>query len=252
MAGCERPRGRVGSATDLVGPRWLLASYSTEESGSVHAIAQVETWIILEQDGSFRANTGVNDLTGTWSGDDESVAFNPGETTDRAAAEEIMKQERVFLDGLAASTGYILAGSGRERALSLREGDGRELLVFDASTAIPLAASQWVCTGYDGGNGSLLRPVTGTEMTIVFGDDGSLTGSAGCNDYSTTFDAGETALTIQPDIQLTTRACPADVAEQEQTYVAVLARAFSYSIVGTRLEIRDAQGMRIAAFELAG
>lgn len=251
LVGCQALPGRTGSAERLVGPRWLLARYSTEDSPSVAVQPDVDTWLSFAADGSFEAGTGVNDLEGRWSGGDESIAFELGAMTEKGGAAQAMEQERAFLEGLRRAASYIVAGSGSERALSLRDESGRELLVFDATRVIPLSGSQWRCTAYDDGSGALVTPVVGSTITATFGEDDSLVGSAGCNDYSTSFEAGDEKLTIAPEIAITTRACPADIAAQETAFLSALKRAATYSIVGTRLLLTDAQGVTVARFDLA-
>jgi heat shock protein HslJ len=83
----------------------------------------------------------------------------------------------------------------------------------------------------------------GTTITLIFGD-GSLSGNAGCNDYS----AGYTAQT-EPgvanslkieQISATDKVCDANVMTREQSYLGTLQSASSYIINGIRLTITTA------------
>jgi heat shock protein HslJ len=95
-------------------------------------------------------------------------------------------------------------------------------------------------------------------VTATFGDESSLTGSSGCNNYSTTYETDGNSLTINPVIAATMMACPDPIMQQEQTYLAALGGATSYQISGEQLQLEDSNGNGLASFsaqkpvELAG
>ena len=85
-------------------------------------------------------------------------------------------------------------------------------------------------------------PLPKSGITAIFGADGSLYGSAGCNSYSTSYQVGGNTITIKP--AATTRmSCPeTGVMDQETNYLAALASAKTFEIVGERLTLKDADG----------
>ena len=91
-------------------------------------------------------------------------------------------------------------------------------------------------------------PLPKSEITAIFGSDGSLYGSAGCNSYSTTYQVGGDTITIKP--AATTRmSCPdTGVMDQETSYLAELASAKTFEIVGERLTLKDADGKTILTY----
>lgn len=92
----------------------------------------------------------------------------------------------------------------------------------------PLENTLWVLVGYGTpAEPALVEP--GTVVTAQFTDDGSLTGSGGCNTYTTSFEFGRNNnITIQPAAS-TRMFCPTGM-EQEQFYLAALEQATAYQI----------------------
>jgi heat shock protein HslJ len=91
--------------------------------------------------------------------------------------------------------------------------------------------------------------IIGTEITSDFDEDGTMTGSAGCNDYSAPYEATEDMISIGMAIR-TEMACtdPEGVMEQETQYLASLQDAVVYTIRDDRLEVRDENGSGVAYY----
>ena len=80
----------------------------------------------------------------------------------------------------------------------------------------PAPTGSWTATAILAGD-AVSSPLAGTEMTATFADDGKLTGSAGCNHYTTTFRANRGSITIaQPAITKKACATPEGVMERER------------------------------------
>jgi heat shock protein HslJ len=96
--------------------------------------------------------------------------------------------------------------------------------------------------------GGASHPVlTGTEITITFPEgvvhtEGELTGSGGCNRYSAEY-SGIHGLEIT-EVIATEIGClePAGVMEQEQQFLAILARVETYYVQRDRLELSADDG----------
>jgi heat shock protein HslJ len=58
-----------------------------------------------------------------------------------------------------------------------------------ADTPVPtLAGTSWTVTFYNMNTGAMTNVVGDTKVTMVFGDDGTISGSTGCNEYSGTYE----------------------------------------------------------------
>jgi hypothetical protein len=82
--------------------------------------------------------------------------------------------------------------------------------------------------------------------------DGSLTGTAGCNQYNSTYTLDGSSLAIQP--AATTRmACanPPGIMEQESAYLALLPTVTSYQLKDQALRLSDAGGHTVLVFNAA-
>jgi heat shock protein HslJ len=111
-------------------------------------------------------------------------------------------------------------------------------------TATPAASTlpgtRWEVVNYNDGN-ALVTLISGTRITMEFGSDGQVRGTAGCNTYFASFQAGGSTLTIgQPGSTSQFCAEPAGVMDQEARFLSTLPRSASYRVDGNRLDIRSA------------
>ena len=118
------------------------------------------------------------------------------------------------------------------------------------ATATPQAAAslegiEWVLVSLQGNS-----PLAGTHIWLIFEDE-QARGSASCNQYGGPYAVtGMGALAFQ-EFDITEQAClePEGVMDQETVYMAALRIAVAYRLAGNRLEIQDAAGETILAFE---
>lgn len=100
----------------------------------------------------------------------------------------------------------------------------------------------WVLVGYgDAGNPTVVE--AGTVVTIAFGADGSLSGSAGCNSFFGSYSAADDGtLTIDEPIGSTMMACEQGM-EQEAVFLAALPTVTAFAIDDAgRLELTYSTG----------
>jgi heat shock protein HslJ len=76
-----------------------------------------------------------------------------------------------------------------------------------------------------------------------------LTGSAGCNNYMTSYTMDGANITIQPPAT-TRKLCPEPegLMAQEAAFVSMLPQTATYTISGDTLELRTADGALVASF----
>ena len=126
------------------------------------------------------------------------------------------------------------------------------MLTLSVQTATDLTGVVWRATNYNNGNEAVVGILEGTELTAIFGEDGSLSGSAGCNNYVAGYTVDGSQITIGP-AATTMMLCvePEGIMEQEAAYLAALATAATYSINGQVLEMRTADDAMALRFEVA-
>ena len=87
-----------------------------------------------------------------------------------------------------------------------------------------------------------MTPVSGTQLSMVFGADGMVNGNTGCNMFNATYALSGSTISFGP-IATTRRACLSDDAsQQEHLFLAALSATTAYELAGDRLTFRDSSG----------
>ena len=115
-----------------------------------------------------------------------------------------------------------------------------------------LAGTSWQVTAVNNGRQAVVGVLGGTSLTMVFGGDGKLSGSAGCNNYSASYRAEGGALSIEtPAATRMLCAQPEGRMAQEAQFLAALASATTARREGDRLELRTASDALAVTARLA-
>ncbi len=125
---------------------------------------------------------------------------------------------------------------------------GSLLLSACAAGGNPLDSTNWQLTTYRDGNGELVRVKADAVVTAQF-QAGQVSGIAGCNNYSGSYQVDGKQLTFGP--QATTRkmcAEPAGVMDQEDAYLAALSQVKTFKLSGNTLEMSADNGETILIF----
>ncbi|SCL75327.1 META domain protein [Methanoculleus chikugoensis] len=118
--------------------------------------------------------------------------------------------------------------------------------------AEPLSGTAWNLVEFRADNGSVVAPLHGEAPLIVFGESGTLTGSAGCNLYSASYRINGSTIAVEPVVA--TAAYPAneqELVQQENRYRELLVAAASYRVEDDRLTITGPSGRELLAFARA-
>ena len=120
--------------------------------------------------------------------------------------------------------------------LTLNNGDGDALLVFDASVGAEAIVGSWTVTSYYSGN-AITSVLGDATLTADFADDGTLSGNAGCNDYNGPYEIDGDSISIGP-LAGTRMACASEeLSQQETDFLAALELATSFMVTGDRLDL---------------
>ncbi|MCA9869910.1 MAG: META domain-containing protein [Anaerolineae bacterium] len=118
-------------------------------------------------------------------------------------------------------------------------------LVSACGGATSLTGTTWTVTALSGVSVDPTVPMTG-----VFGSDGKLTGTGGCNNYSAAYTASGKNLTIESPVS-STMACNEATDQQESEYFYLLENSSTYEIKGNALTIKDSTGQTILEYTSA-
>ncbi len=234
----------VASTVALEGTLWQLIALADSQGQLIMPVRGSEVTATF-QDGQVGGNASCNTYFGSYTVDGNNLAITMGGMTMMACPEPLMAQEQLFVTNMQSAATYAITAD----QLQILNADGATVLAFAPLLPTPLTGTNWVAISYNNGRQAVVSVLGGTEITAVFGEDGSLTGSAGCNNYMTSYQVDGNAMTIEP--AATTRMfCgePEGVMEQEAEYLAALTTTATYDIRGDKLELRTADGALVASF----
>lgn len=238
VSGCAGDDGGGSDPGALEGQPWVLTSGINVPQDVAFAWPSATF-----EDGTVSGFTGCNQYNGPYTIDGDSLEIGQLAQTQMACEGPADRIEQDYVAALAGVAGWSLDGDD----LVLSDADGAELLRY--APASP--EGEWEVTGILRDDASV-SPLEGTTLTARFGEDGSLSGSSGCNSYTSSFTTDKGSITIEPPAG-TKKACaePAGVMEQEAAYLAALPDAVSYRVSGNVLELIDADDMRLVTFARA-
>ena len=223
------------SQTGLAGTSWILSSYNTRSGSSVDAVATAPAALAFTED-KVSGSTGCNDFSGTYTSDEEALTITLGPMTQKACGDPaITAQETAVVAQLANVASY----SSDDTGLTLKDSSGATVLVY--GPGLSGVEGAWTATGVNNGKGAVQTTTLTEQITAVFGPNGGLAGSGGCNDYNATYTVSGDALTLGP-VAATKKACADDVMTEENAYFAALGNVATFDIKGTTLTLRDSGG----------
>lgn len=149
--------------------------------------------------------------------------------------------ERTYLDGLQAASGW---GTQMTRLTIF----GAAELVFGegGATDATLTGQEWSLTSIGGA-----RLPAGTGITASFGDDGTVTGSGGCNRYTGPYTVDGESISVGP-LAATRMSCGTTADDLERTYLGALEAASGFAIAGTDLVIATTMDLTLEFSTSAG
>ncbi|MCX7719550.1 MAG: META domain-containing protein [Candidatus Sumerlaeaceae bacterium] len=159
-------------------------------------------------------------------------------STMRACPEPVMQRAQAFKDALSSATRY----SADADSLTLFDAAGTTVATFSKADTT-LIGTAWEVTGYNNGKQAVVSVLSGTTLTAEFRPEGRVSGSAGCNRYTASYETDGSKIEITTPA-LTRRLCPQPegIMQQEAQFAAALASAATYRMDGDRLELRTAEG----------
>jgi heat shock protein HslJ len=119
--------------------------------------------------------------------------------------------------------------------------------IGQAPSGAQLNGTGWALTGYMH-DGMPVQVLNRTTVTLAFGNDGRITGSAGCNHYFASYEVRGTGITIGQAGSTEMYCLAPGVMEQESTYLSLLGQAKTVAVDGDRLTLSDAKGTPVLSF----
>ena len=190
--------------------------------------------------------SGVNQYGGPYTAkDDGTLEIGELASTMMAGPEPLMKAEQAYLELLKGCDGYQVEGD----TLTLLSGES-ESLVYEKAAEVTLPGTSWNATSYNNGEGGVTTLVTGSELTLEFGADGTVAGKGGVNRFNGPYEVDGSGVKIGP-LALTKMAGEPALMEQENAFVKALEAATTWKVVQGKLELRDADGSAMVVADAA-
>lgn len=117
-----------------------------------------------------------------------------------------------------------------------------------ASAGITLTRSDWTMQSYADETKRLVPAMSGTPVTVSFGNSGRLGGSSGCNQYAATYTTRDLAISISSVVATMMYCEDPAIMHQESAYLANLAKAVEIRVNESNLYLYDSSGKPLLVF----
>lgn len=221
---------------------WQLTEIAGSDGTTDPPVAGTAPTLAFEDDRAA-GNASCNQYFGSYELDGSSITFGPLASTEMfCAGPGVMDQEGAYLTALHSVDSWAMDGE----VLTLSS-DGAPVLVY-AAISQDLAGTSWDLIAYNNGTGGFQSTVIDVAVTADFADDGTLSGSSGCNNYTATWETDEDSIEISTGVS-TLMACADEQAmTQETRYLELLGLADTYHVDAGTLEMFDADGTRVLQY----
>jgi len=218
---------------------WVLVAYGDPDNPIVLPSNTVVT-AAFSEDGTLAGTSGCNQYRTSFSASsDGSMIIQPEiMSTMMMCPDDLMAVEDAYKQVLPLVESFGFSPEGRLELGYPMDGDQIGKLVF-AVGEVPLAGTAWILLTI-GEPDNLQTVPEGTVITANFGTDGTLSGTAGCNSYATSYTAQDGEISIEP-VATTMMFCEEGM-ELEQVYLEILGFAQSYHVVGGSLTLTAEDG----------
>ena len=216
----------------IAGVTWLL-----EDLGGQAPVEGSPVTVHFSDDGALFGSGGCNRFSGTYELDGATLAVGDAlPSTMMACADDVMALESAFFTALTSARGFAV----EDETLTLNDESGAPLGTLAAQSQ-DLAGTTWNITAYNDGVSAVVSVLESAEANLTFADDGTISGTAGCNRVLGSYTAGDGTISFGT-LATTQMLCGADgVMDQEAAVIVALESAATYIIEGDTLDMRTAE-----------
>lgn len=227
-------QGTDEPSASLIGS-WKLTAYGPVDA-PIPAVEGTTAGLTFNEDGTVTGSSGCNGLGGDYTVEGNQVTFGEFVSTLMACEDPIMAQEDAahqVLTGIAAYEieGEVLTITNNDSVLILTRGS---FATEQPPGSVSLLGA-WKLTSY-GSGGTLASALPDAEAGLIFQEDGTLTGTSGCNEFGGTYTLEGDQITFS-EVVSTLILCDAPIMEQEEAMQQVLSETATYQTEGHTLTI---------------
>ena len=242
----------------VVGP-WDLLTYYNGNNAMVSVLSGSNITAIFTPDGRINGSSGCNGYSAFYSLNGQTLGISQVKSTKMACGPEIMQQENQYLALLEKVNTYEMNGDQMvlytvlgQKVLQYKKGQAGTITAppkSTPSTSPRTLVGTWVLKSYTDGKGGAVPVMAAAPVTAKFQSDGSLSGSSGCNQYSTTYSTSGESISISHAAATTRMACEPAVMAQETAYLTLLPKAGKFVIFGDSMTLYDSTGTALLSYK---
>ncbi|MCJ7443866.1 MAG: META domain-containing protein [Methanotrichaceae archaeon] len=233
------------TAMNLENVSWSLDYYLNGQGETTCVLPSAGITARFEA-GCVVGKAGCNNYFANYKATNGSLTIGLIASTMMMCSDEIMTQESCYLADLGRAANYNVLGG----LLKISDDNDTLLLTYSEELVPSFINKTWMMTSYNNGKGGLVSSLQGTKVTAFFDDNGHVSGSAVCNQYSGTYQLNRSALELIGPLATTLKYCiqPEGIMDQEQEYLAALQSSASFEIEDRVLTIFDMNKTRMVTY----
>jgi heat shock protein HslJ len=218
-----------GSSNTLNQTNWLLTELNNQ------AVRQEPLITLSFENNQIAGTDGCNRYHGSYTLSADKISINKNiASTMMACPEPISQQAAAYISALMETVSYKIDG----QHLLLINASGKTLASF-SKQSMELGGTSWQVLSVNNGKQAVVSTIIDSKLTAHFSSDGKLSGSAGCNQYTASYEVSGKTIKIG-SVAATRKLCmkPESIMEQEAQFLHALETVARYRLDGTRLELR--------------
>lgn len=242
LAACAAPASPEAqtASLDLANTTWKLDAVNNASASSEQAAV-----VYFGSQGALLGTTGCNILSGNYQTSGSSIEISINVVSAFTCSDALKVQEEALVQTLTQAS----TAQGTAEQLTLTNPDNSLTAKFTHVPPAGVSGTSWKLSGFNNGQGAFVDVFSGTEITAIFGEDGTLSGTAGCNSYTTQYQVDGSSITISmPASTMMMCSEPSGIMEQESQYLASIQKATSFVNLGAVLYLADAQNLPVAYY----
>lgn len=228
FAACA-PIGADDANRPLENTSWTVTSIA-----GAPTLPEARPTLTFAADGTVSGTSGCNQFSGAYRRDGGTLQFGGLSSTLMGCDGERGTQEMAFLAALGGATswrhgpdGLLISGPAGDIVAGEGIAEGPPGDAGNGAPITDLAGTSWTLHDMGGtADFALLVP------TLVFGNDGTLSGFAGCNQFNAAYSIGGADLTLG-SLATTKMACARPGSVVESTYLEALVGATTWRVDGS-------------------
>jgi heat shock protein HslJ len=246
LAACT-PSGSPKKSIDLeplYSGVWRLVAYGSDDGVSI-VTPGLPTFISFQRDVNLSGNAGCNNFFGTFKAvDDGSFTVEGPLGSTLMFCDQFMEEEATFLASLQSAERFDFNDMD-QLVIQFSDSANADYMLLVNQKNMPLVGTGWVLASLVSPDGDIAIPPASAPV-LTFSEDGSMSGSGGCNRIMSGFTTEGNTISID-EIASAMMYCDG-LMEVEDRFTSSLGQVSRFEIVSDRLILSDEAFMHVLTF----